>query len=291
MWCSAAMLELDMAAVRRVVALALEEDGARNDVTTQALVSPGQQGRGVFLAKAAGVICGLPVAAAAFAELDPAVRFEALVAEGAISAPGSVLARVEGPLSPILSAERVALNLVQRLSGVATATRALVDAVSDLPVKILDTRKTMPGLRSLERYAVACGGGTNHRFNLSDALLIKDNHLAAARLRRQSLTDVVSRARAAAPVGMKVELEVTNVDEAGEALEAGVQALLLDNMSLDDMRCVADHASGRATLEASGNVTLQNVRQIAETGVDYVSVGWITHSAPALDISLKLEVG
>jgi nicotinate-nucleotide pyrophosphorylase (carboxylating) len=280
---------LDPALVHRLVAAALEEDGARNDVTTRALVPNDQQGRGVFLAKAPGVVCGLPVAEAVFGELDPSIRFEALMRESERVGPGDQLARVEGPLAPILSAERVALNFVQRLSGIATATRALVDAVDGLPVTILDTRKTMPGLRPLERYAVRCGGGQNHRHNLSDAVLIKDNHLAAARSRGLSIAQVLGDARRAAPPGMKLEIEVTTVDEAREALDAGATSLLLDNMSLENMRCVVALAGGRATLEASGNVTLENVRAIAETGVDYISVGWITHSAPALDISLEID--
>lgn len=275
--------------VRRLVDAALEEDGVRDDVTTRALVPSDQQGRGVFLAKASGVACGLPVAAAAFAALDASVRFEPLVREGAFVAPGTELAQVEGPLAPILSAERVALNFVQRLAGIATATRALVDAVAGLPVTILDTRKTMPGLRALERYAVRCGGGQNHRYNLSDAVLIKDNHLAAARAGGLSIAQVLDEAKRAAPSDMKIEIEVTTVGEAREALDAGATSLLLDNMSLEDMRCVVALAKGRATLEASGNVTIENVRAIAETGVDCISVGWITHSAPALDMSLEIE--
>lgn len=276
---------------------ALGEDGARRDVTTQALVPPDQQGTAVIVAKAQGVACGLPVAAAVFAALDPSLRFEARVAEGAAVAPGDVLARVEGTLAPILSGERVALNFVQRLSGVATATRRLVDAVSGLPVRIVDTRKTTPGLRALERYAVRVGGGHNHRFNLSDGVLIKDNHLAAARARGLSIAQVIEQARRAAPHTMRIEIEVTKVDEAIEALAAGADALLLDNMSLEEMRRVVAEAKGRAQtgarpgalLEASGGVTLESVRAIAETGVDLISVGGITHSAPALDMSLELE--
>jgi nicotinate-nucleotide pyrophosphorylase (carboxylating) len=280
---------LDPALVRRVVEAALEEDGARHDVTTQALVPPEQQGRGVFVAKGAGVLAGLPVAAAAFAALDASVRVEPLVAEGAAVAPGDALARVDGPLAPILSAERVALNLLQRLSGIATATRRLVDAVAGLDVRILDTRKTAPGLRALERYAVRLGGGHNHRFNLSDAVLIKDNHLAAARARGLGIAEVLAQARRAAPAGMSIEIEVTTVDEARAALDAGAEALLLDNMPLDQMRRAVQLAKGRATVEASGGVTLENVRAIAETGVEAISAGGITHSAPALDISLEIE--
>ena len=280
---------LDPALIRRIVAAALEEDGARRDVTTQALVPADQQGSGSVVAKKEGVVCGLPIAAATFATLDTEVRLEPLVPEGAAVAPGDVISRVEGPLAPILSGERVALNFLQRLSGIATATRRLVDAVAGLDVRILDTRKTTPGMRALERYAVRVGGGHNHRFNLSDAVLIKDNHLAAARARGLTIAQVLEQARAAAPEGMQIEIEVTTVDEAREAFAAGADAILLDNMPLDAMRQAVALAKGRALIEASGGVTLENVRAIAETGVDRISVGGITHSAPALDISLELE--
>lgn len=289
---------LDSALVRRIVEAALEEDGARRDVTTQALVPTNQRGVGVIVAKAEGVVCGLPVAAAAFAALDPSVRFQPLVSEGTAVAPGDHLARVDGPLAPILSGERVALNFLQRLSGVATATHRLVDAVAGLPVRpdgrasarIVDTRKTTPGLRALERYAVRVGGGHNHRFNLSDRVLIKDNHLAAARAQGLSIAQVLAQARRATPHELRIEIEVTTAEEAREALDAGADALLLDNMSVDEMRRVVALASGRALIEASGGVTLENVRAIAETGVNVISVGGITHSAPALDMSLEVAV-
>jgi nicotinate-nucleotide pyrophosphorylase (carboxylating) len=277
--------------VLALVHAALEEDGARNDVTTLALVPESQQGRAVLIAKGSGVACGLPVAEVTFTALDERVRFEAVACDGAAVSDGEVLATVAGPLAPILSAERVALNFVQRLSGIATATQALVDAVAGLPVSILDTRKTTPGMRAIERYAVRWGGGRNHRFNLSDAVLIKDNHLAVARARGLTIAAVLEEARRSAPDGMKTEIEVTTVDEAREALDAGVTFLLLDNMSLEEMRAIVALAGGRATLEASGNVTLENVRAIAQTGVDCISVGWITHSVPALDVSLEVEGG
>ncbi len=281
---------LDPTLVNRIITAALEEDGARNDVTTRALVPADQQGRGVIVAKAEGVICGLAVAAAAFAALDGSITFEPLVADGAAIRAGDALARVEGPLEPILSAERVALNLLQRLSGVATATRRMVDAVAGLPVRILDTRKTTPGLRALERYAVRVGGGQNHRFSLSDALLIKDNHLAACRARGLTIAKAIDQARRAAPQAMRIEIEVTTVDEAREALDAGATALLLDNMPLEEMRRAVLLAKGRALVEASGGVHLGTVRAIAETGVAAISVGGLTHSAPALDMSLELDV-
>ena len=280
---------LSSAALRSIIQAALEEDGAHRDVTTQALVPPDQRGSGSVVAKKEGVVCGLPIAAATFAALDSSVRVEPLVPEGAAVAPGDAVARVEGPLAPILSGERVALNFLQRLSGIATATRRLVDAVAGLDVRIVDTRKTTPGLRPLERYAVRVGCGHNHRFNLSDGVLIKDNHLAAARARGLTIPDVIEQARRAVPHTMQIEIEVTTVDEAREAFAAGADAILLDNMPLDAMRQAVALAKGRALIEASGGVTLENVRAIAETGVDRISVGGITHSAPALDISLELE--
>jgi nicotinate-nucleotide pyrophosphorylase (carboxylating) len=274
--------------VRRVVRAALEEDAAARDVTTRALVPPSQRGSGVFVAKAQGVLCGLPAAEVTFAELDASVSFEALRPEGAEVVPGDTLARVAGPLAPVLSGERVALNFVQRLSGIATMTRRYVDAVAGLNVRVLDTRKTTPGLRALERYAVRAGGGHNHRSDLSAAVLIKDNHLAAARARGLGIADVIEQARKASG-GLAIEIEVTSVDEAAEALDAGAEALLLDNMAVDEMRRVVERTRGRAQLEASGGVTLETVRAIAETGVDAISVGALTHSARALDISLEVD--
>ncbi len=280
---------LDPGLVRRLVDAALEEDAAERDVTTRALVPPGQQGEATIVAKSAGVVCGLPVAAAVFAALDPSLRFEPRLPEGAVVSPGDSLAAVAGPLAPILSGERIALNFLQRLSGIASATRRLVDAVAGLDVRILDTRKTTPGLRALERYAVRVGGGQNHRFDLSDGVLIKDNHLAAARTRGLTIAQVIEGARADAPEGMPIEIEVTSVAEAREALAGDADIVLLDNMPVEEMRTVVEAARGRALIEASGGVTEENVRAIAETGVDRCSAGAITHSAPALDISMDVE--
>jgi nicotinate-nucleotide pyrophosphorylase (carboxylating) len=279
----------DADALRRVVEAALAEDGAQDDVTTRALVPPGQRGAGAFISKDTGVLCGLPAVEAVFAALDGSVRVEACMAEGASLTPGAVIARINGPLAAVLSGERVALNLLQRLSGIATATRQLVDAVAGVDVRIVDTRKTTPGLRELERYAVRAGGGGNHRFNLTDAVLIKDNHLAAVRARGLGIADAVREARRAAAGGMRIEVEVTTPEEAREALDAGADAILLDNMPLEDVRRVVATAKGRVELEASGGITIKNVRAVAETGVDVISVGAVTHSARALDISLELE--
>jgi nicotinate-nucleotide pyrophosphorylase (carboxylating) len=279
----------DPGQVYELVKDALVEDGAFRDVTTQAIVPADQQGRGTFVAKEAGVLCGLTVAAAAFTALDDEIEVRSRVGDGVWLHPGTAFASVVGPLGAILSAERVALNYLQRLSGISTATRAMVSAAAGLPVRILDTRKTTPGLRYLERYAVRVGGGHNHRFNLTDGILIKDNHLAAARSRGLEIADVIRGVRDFSPHTLKVEVEVTSVEEAAEVIAAGADIVLLDNMSPDLMREVVTLARGRCLLEASGGVTLENVREIAETGVDLISSGALTHSARALDISLDIE--
>lgn len=281
----------DPAQVYEVVRAALNEDGAYRDLTTQALVPPGQQGRGTFVAKGVGVVAGLPVAAAVFAAVDEEIDFEPLVAEGARVEAGMSIATVAGPLAPILSGERIALNFLQRLSGIATETRAMADAVAGLPVRILDTRKTTPGLRALERYAVRVGGGQNHRFGLADGVLIKDNHLAAAQARGLSMADVIREARRAAPHTLRIEVEVTSVEQADAALAAGADIILLDNMSVRDMAEVVTSVRGRALIEASGGITLENVKLVAQTGVDFISSGALTHSPKALDISLEVEAG
>lgn len=273
-----------------LVRAALDEDGAFRDITTNATVDVDQQGRAVFVAKEPGVICGLHIAGSAFAAIDGEIDMRAGIEDGDWVETGRVFAQVVGPLHAILSAERVALNYLQRLSGIATATRLMAEKVTDLPVRILDTRKTTPGLRVLERYAVRVGGGFNHRFNLADGVLIKDNHIEAARARGRSIADVIRSAREIAPHTLKVEIEVTTVDEAIAALDGGADILLLDNMAVEEMREVVALAKGRALTEASGGVTLENVRQIAETGVDFISSGAITHSARALDISLDVTV-
>jgi nicotinate-nucleotide pyrophosphorylase (carboxylating) len=279
---------LPLDAVRRAVAVALAEDAASRDVTTAALVPPDQRGRAVIIAKMPGVLAGLALAEAVFHSLDASLAFEAKAAEGAPLSPGQVLARIDGALSPILRGERAALNFLQRLSGVATATARLVEALEGLPTRLLDTRKTTPGLRSLEKYAVRVGGGHSHRFNLADSILIKDNHLAALTTRGEGIAEAIRLARLGAPHTLRVEIEVTSVDQALEALAAGAEVLLLDNMELEDMRRVAAVAQGRALTEASGGITLDNIRAVAETGVDFISVGAITHSAPALDMSLEV---
>jgi nicotinate-nucleotide pyrophosphorylase (carboxylating) len=272
-----------------LVLAALEEDGAFDDVTTRALVRPDQWGHGYFIAKDDGVIAGLPIAAAAMTAIDEDVSFDTLVEDGFRVAPGEQLVEVEGPLVAILACERVALNYLQRLSGIASLTREYVAAVAHTRARILDTRKTTPGLRHLERYAVRAGGGYSHRFNLSAGVLIKDNHIAAARLRGlDDLEAVVTQARNEAPHTLRIEIEVTSIEELCEALAGKPDIILLDNMGLDDIRQCVEISAGRAVLEASGGVSLDTVRAIAETGVDFVSVGRLTHSAPAMDISLEI---
>lgn len=258
----------------------LAEDVGAGDVTTQALVPEGATCRAAIVAKEPGVICGLDVAAAVFAELG--ARLEPLVAEGATIDPGPI-AHVDGLARAVLTAERVALNALGRLSGIATHTRRFVDAVEGTGVKVLDTRKTTPGLRVLEKRAVACGGGTNHRFGLDDAVLIKDNHLRLA----GGVTVAVERMRASG-IGLPIEVETETLDQVREAVDAGADVILLDNMTLDQLRDAVALAAGRAKLEASGGVTLDTIRDIAETGVDYVSSGALTHSARSLDVSLEV---
>ena len=276
-----------LAGMPDTVRRALAEDAADRDVTTQALVDASQQGSARFLAKAHGVAAGLPAAAEAFRQVDAALRFTARVRDGARFAPGDVLATVHGSLAGMLRGERVALNFVQRLSGVATATARYVAAVEGTGSKILDTRKTTPGLRLLEKYAVGMGGGENHRLDLSAAVLIKDNHIATLRAQGMTLAKIVARARARAKRGLVVEMEVTSVAMAREAIAAGADMVLLDNMGLAAMRAAVQAARGRCKTEASGGMTLRRVRRVAETGVDYISVGALTHSAPAVDISLE----
>ena len=275
-----------------LVRAALEEDGAHDDVTTRVLVLPGQWGAGAIVAKDDGIVSGLPVAAAAMTALDPEVAVDTLVADGERVSDGTRLAEVEGSLASILASERVALNFLQHMSGIATLTREFVDAVVGTKAVILDTRKTTPGLRQVERYAVRCGGGQNHRYNLTSGLLIKDNHIAAVYARGiDDLSDVITLARQTAPHTMRIEVEVTNVAMLNEALTGGADIILLDNMTTADMATCVEIVAGRTLIEASGGVTLDNVRAIAATGVDYISIGRLTHSAPALDISLDIGEG
>ncbi|KIX84544.1 carboxylating nicotinate-nucleotide diphosphorylase [Thermus filiformis] len=263
----------------------LEEDLGHGDLTSLLLIPEDQVGRGVVLAKEEGVLAGLEVARAVFARVDGRIAFTPLLRDGDALRPGLEVARLEGPLRGILAGERLALNLLQRLSGIATLTRRYVEAVRGTRAVILDTRKTTPGLRALEKYAVRVGGGRNHRYGLFDGILIKDNHIRAV----GGVKEAVRRARAGAPHHLRVEVEVTTLEELEEALEAGADLVLLDNMDLETLREAVRRARGRALLEASGGMSLERVRAVAETGVDFISVGALTHSARALDLSLELE--
>ena len=271
------------ATLERAVLAALAEDLGAGDVTTEATVPEHAVGTGELLLKESGVVCGLRVAESTFRALDPEIRFEALTSDGkTVSEPPSIVARVTGSERAILTGERVALNFLGRLSGIATLTRRYVDAIDGTGVAVLDTRKTTPGLRALEKHAVACGGGHNHRFGLDDAVLIKDNHLRAA----GSITEAVRLVRVTTDLPIEVECETRA--QVGEALELGVDAILLDNMTLAELREAVSLTAGRARLEASGGVNLDTIRAIAETGVDEISVGALTHSARSLDVSLEL---
>jgi nicotinate-nucleotide pyrophosphorylase (carboxylating) len=263
---------------------ALAEDIGAGDVTTDLLVPAGARGRAVLTQKAPGVLAGLRVAEAVFHRVDPSLRWHAHASEGAWGEPGVRVAEVAGASRSILTAERVALNFLQRLSGVATLTARYVQAVEGTGARILDTRKTTPGLRVLEKQAVLSGGGVNHRFGLHDAILVKENHSAMA----GGVGEATRRALAGAG-GLAVEVECASLDEVREALDAGAPRILLDNMTNSELGEAVSLVAGRASLEASGGVSLETVRAIAETGVDFISVGALTHSAPALDVSLILE--
>ncbi|MBA4179322.1 MAG: nicotinate-nucleotide diphosphorylase (carboxylating) [Anaerolinea sp.] len=270
------------------VAAALAEDRAGEDATTLATVAPGLMGQAVFLAKEAGVLAGLEVALEAFRQIDASVTVGAAARDGDRFERGARLAAVEGPVRALLQAERVALNFLQRLSGTATLTRRFADEVAGTKALILDTRKTTPGLRDLEKYAVRCGGGTNHRRDLAVMAMIKDNHREALARERLSLAEGVAAIRARTP-GIAVEVEVDSLEQLEAALKGRPEWVLLDNMNVVQMAEAVRINAGRAKLEASGGVNLETVRAIAETGVDAISVGALTHSARALDISLDLS--
>jgi nicotinate-nucleotide pyrophosphorylase (carboxylating) len=275
--------------IRRAVRLALDEDIGSGDVTTLATVAEGASARASMVARESLVLAGIELAEAAFLELSTAIKIERLMSDGEKTSPGSKLLWVHGPARAILTAERVALNFVQRLSGVASLTAQFVEAIKGTRAKILDTRKTTPGWRRLEKYAVRCGGGHNHRVGLFDMALIKDNHLAALRSELPNPIEVaVRRARAKYP-RLKVEVEADNLEQVEQAAAAGADIILLDNMTPEELRAAVKLVKGRAQTEASGGVNLGSVRAIAETGVDSISVGALTHSARAVDIALDFE--
>jgi nicotinate-nucleotide pyrophosphorylase (carboxylating) len=282
-------LEREWQQIEEVVDRALDEDSVWGDVTTQAVIPPELRGKASIVAEASGVLAGAEVARMVFHRVDPSLQFELLIPEGSRVQLGDVIAKVEGKVASILQAERVALNFLQWLSGIASETRRYVEAIKGLKARIMDTRKTTPGLRFLEKYAVRVGGGYNHRLHLGNGVLLKDNHLAALRGQGMNLKEVVAQAKQKAPPNLKVEVEAETVKEAQEAVDAGADIVMLDNMGLKEMRQAVKLVRGRALLEASGGITLENVRQVAETGVDFISVGALTHSAKALGFSLELE--
>jgi nicotinate-nucleotide pyrophosphorylase (carboxylating) len=262
----------------------LREDIGFGDLTTEAIFTPDQIGEAHFVAKDAFLTAGLEVAARVFQLRSPAISVRETTPDGRQAKAGDLLLKVSGPVSDLLQAERVALNLAQRLCGIATLTARFVELVRPLPARIVDTRKTTPGLRVLEKYAVRVGGGHNHRFGLADGILIKDNHIAAC----GSITEAVRRVRSRAPHTLKLEVEAATLAQVEECLACGVEIIMLDNMEPARMREAVALVAGRALLEASGGITLANVRRVAETGVDLISVGALTHSAPACDISMRL---
>ncbi len=272
--------------LRQLVERALQEDLGRGDVTTDLLVPSDLDATAVFRVRAGGVVAGLEVAALAFQLVDDTVRWKPLVRDGAAVAPGQDLAVVAGPARSLLRAERVALNFVQRLSGIATLTARYVAAVQGTRARIVDTRKTTPGLRALEKYAVRAGGGHNHRRDLSDAMLVKDNHLVTIAARGLTLGEALAKAREVLPHTLKIEIEVDRLDQIEAALQARADIILLDNMRPEQLRQAVAMIDGRAISEASGGVNLETVQEIAAAGVDLISVGALTHSAPALDIGL-----
>ena len=288
-------MDLSQAEIADVVQRALHEDRVAGDITTETLVSSDLQGSARIIAKAEGVLAGVEVAEAVFRTIDNSLEFNPILSDGTRlvvagdAKDSDVIAELSGSVASILKGERVALNFLQHLSGIATETDRYVREVAGYDTIILDTRKTAPGLRDLQKYAVAVGGGTNHRRDLSDGVLIKDNHIAAGRLNELSLGDVVRRMRDAAPSAWEIEVEVETLEQVEDAVEAGADIVMLDNMTPSEMAEAVGVVDGRALTEASGGITLENVREVAATGVDRISVGALTHSVTAVDISLELR--
>jgi nicotinate-nucleotide pyrophosphorylase (carboxylating) len=282
-------VKLSVKEIRAAVKAALAEDIGSGDATTLATVPPGLTARAVMRAREPLVVAGIEFAEVAFCELSGKVRIEKILRDGRWAKAGAALLKISGPARSILTAERVALNFIQRLSGVATLTAKFVEAVNGTGAEIIDTRKTTPGWRRFEKYAVACGGGTNHRIGLFDMILIKDNHLAALRdAKPNAIAAAIGRARAKFPK-LKIEVEADTLGQVRQALDAGAEMILLDNMSLSQLRAAVKMTKGHAKTEASGGVNLKTVRAIAQTGVDFISVGALTHSARAVDIGLDFE--
>jgi len=275
--------------VDNIIDLALAEDISHGDVTSEALIPPELQGKASILVKAKGIVAGGEVAKRVFLRVAPSLEVELLIKDGTKVQPGDILAAISGKVTSILKAERVALNFLQRLSGIASQTAQYVAKTRGFAVNITDTRKTTPGIRLLEKYAVRMGGGQNHRLHLGDGVLIKDNHLVMLRALGMSLKDIVAKAKQNAPQGLTVEVEVNTVQEALDAAEAGVDIIMLDNMNPDEMRRVVGLLPSQVKTEASGGITLDNVQAAAKAGVNIISIGALTHSTKALDMSLELE--
>lgn len=279
------MIGLDAIYLESVVKAALTEDIGSGDITTLLTIPHDLTAEGTLIAKESGVIAGQELAWVVFRDFFTQTAYEPLVRDGSHVKSGKAIGKVSGKARTILSGERVALNFLQRLSGIATTTAKYVEQVKHTKARIVDTRKTTPGLRRLEKYAVTCGGGYNHRFGLDDGVLIKDNHIAAA----GGITPAVEAAKVQAPHTLKIEIEVNDLTQLQEAIKAGADIVMLDNMTIEDMRRAVSIADGKVLLEASGGVNLKSVKEIAETGVGIISVGALTHSAQALDISLDIE--
>jgi nicotinate-nucleotide pyrophosphorylase (carboxylating) len=275
--------------LNEIVSIALDEDSGKGDITSDKLIPADLLGRAYMLVKEGGIIAGNEIVARVFYQVDSQIKVNTQIGDGSEVKIGDVPLLVTGNVRNILKAERVALNFYQRMSGIASMTAQYVACIKDLGVEIADTRKTSPGLRALEKYSVKMGGGRNHRMNLWDAILVKDNHIAALRALGMNYREIVNKARQNTPPEIKVESEARTIQEAIDAVEAGVDIVMLDNMSIPEMARAVQIIAGRAEIEASGGITLKNVREVAETGVDFISIGALTHSAKAMDISLELE--
>jgi len=272
--------------IEGIIRSALDEDIGNGDITTAITIEANRQAQGRMITRESGIAAGLDIAQLTFQLADPMTRWVSDIEDGRPVEPGTILGTCEGPVAAILSAERVVLNLIQRMSGIATLTASFVSRVAHTQARILDTRKTVPGLRLLDKYAVVCGGGYNHRFGLSDGILIKDNHIAAA----GGVASALEVAQARRPHGLRIEIEVESLHQIQEALAGGAEIILLDNMSTNELQEAVGLIDGRALTEASGGVSLDSVRAVAETGVDLISIGRLTHSPPALDISLEIAL-
>ena len=270
--------------IEKIIDIALKEDLGPGDITTSAIIDPSIKGKARLLAKEEIILAGIEISSRVFSRLDPEIVIECTYYDGDVVPNGSDICIVRGSMRGILSGERTALNFIQHLSGIATLTRRYVEKTDPSRVRVIDTRKTTPGLRILEKYAVRMGGGTNHRFGLFDGILIKDNHIAAA----GSISEALEKIKGKVPHTLKIEVEVEDIKGVEEAIGAGADAILLDNMSLEEMKEAVSIAGGRVLLEASGGVTLESIEEISKTGIDLISVGAITHSARAVDISLEV---